>query len=355
MNEQKNKKGECEAEFGLFDPVRYVFSNRKAAAIGLAVFVLLVFGNAFWLANKSFVQTQPKPVGQGGLADNGTTTRQIVSNIGNGDQNLAPALPEPSGDINDIVGAIADFMAKEDAIAASENEDAKLVLADRNSLDGFGTIYSHNGANFCANLAQTIAGTKLKIIDRESSLAVAQAGKLNKIIGNRNSRDNNLEAQRSMADSQLDRNFGKMNLLAEGSSQKLAAAIFKDSAIASIAGRRQAIDSAKTSFRNSLDQIFQQQMASIKNAVSAYESAINSLLAQAEFDCKNGQDSVAVANRVQNNSSGALAAFISQKAQIESQNADSFVSARATAQKSAGENFNSAIRQATAAFQAAQF
>jgi len=330
--------------FGLFDPVRAAISSRRAFFVAAAIFVLLVVANAAWLAAHS----GSKPLSQAANENNSSSANaksQETQNITptEGDQSSS-ALPEPTGKIDDTVAQIDKFAGQEDYIIAVESDDSKLILSDNGAIDNFSTIYS--GSAFSCATAQNFATlAKKNEVDRASTLSVAQAGRLNTIIGGRNSRDNVLEAQRSTTDSLLQRDYDKMMLVAEGGVQKQGIFDFHAAVGAAISARRVAIDAAQTGFRAGLDQILSQRMADIKKATDTLEFAIDAALNQAAADCKSGSDQSATSSRLQNTINQDLASFDSARSLIESQNGDALVGARVAALKNANDAFGLALQQ----------
>ena len=341
--------------FGLFDPIREAISNRRAFFAAAAVFLMLIVANAVWLAAHS----GSKPLSQAANENNSpaanATSSKEAQNITptEGDQSSS-ALPEPTGNVDDTVVEIDKFAGQEDSIIAAENDDAKLIPSDNAAIDNFSTIYS-GGAFSCAAAQNIVASAKKNEIDRASTLAVAQAGRLNTIIGGRNSRDNNLEAERSQTDSLLQRDYDKMMLVAEGGVQKQGVSDFSAAVGAAISARRAAIDAAQTGFRDGLDRILTQRMVDVKKAADTFEGVVDPALNQAAADCKNGSDQSSVLSRFQNAASQALANFNSARLSIESQNGDALASERAAAIKNANDAFASTLQKAVQDFKALQF
>ena len=337
--------------FGLLDPLRVVLSRRRLAVFCAVALIVLVAGNAAWLAAHS----GSNAVRQTSDANSAAKTSATQPAIGNGEEsdNAAPALPEPTGTIDDAVAAVNNFIGQEDAISSLEDNDVKLISADNSAIDQISSIYTINGAVSCLSLQNLTAQSQKNISDRQSSIAVAQAARLNSIIGGRNARDNHLDAQRSVTDSQLKRDFDKMSLVAEGGTQKQGVADFAGAVGAAIAARRTAVDSAQGAFRQNLDQLLAQRMTDIKNAGDAFESAGNAALAQASISCKNG-DQAAISN-FQNSIGQALATFNNAKSAIESRNGDPLAGARALVVKNGNDAFIAAFAKAQQDLRALQF
>jgi hypothetical protein len=341
--------------FGLFDPLRYIISKRKVLAAAAAGFVLLVAGNAAWLAAHSGTRavTQTTNDDAQTSAADGQPAQNIMST--EGDRNTA-AMPEPTGKIDDAVAAINGFAAQEDSTLSGEDNDAKLIISDNSTIDNFGTVYPQDLSKIstCADIKNLIASAAKNMADRQSSQSVAQAGRLNTIIGGRNSRDNHLEAQRSAADSLLKRDYDKMILVAEGGAQKQGVADFTTAAGAAIAARREAIDAAQSAFRTGYDQMLMQRMVSVKNAADALAAAANPALTQASQNCQ-GQGAQASISSLQGVLNLALQNFSSAKSSIESQSADPLVAARDSAIKNASDAFAGSIQQAVQSLKALGF
>lgn len=333
--------------FGLFDPLRYIISKRKVLAAAAAGFVLLVAANAAWLAAHSGTRAVTQTTNDNG-AQTGVAASQPAQNIMSteGDRNTA-ALPEPTGKIADTVAAINGFAVQEDAALSGEDGDAKLIISDNGAIDNFGTVYPQDLSKLstCADIKNLIASAAQNMADRQSSQSVAQAKRLNTIIGGRNSRDNHLEAQRSTADSPLKRDYDKMALVAEGGVQKQGVADFEAAAGAAIAARREAIDAAQSAFRSGYDQMLMQRMVSVKNAADALAAAADSALTQASQNCQS-QGAPTSISALQGALNSALQNFGSAKSSIESQTADLLAAARDSAIKSANDAFASSIQKA---------
>lgn len=334
-------------EFGLFDPVRWIFRRRRHAAAFLTIFIIIVFANAIWLMRGASQKIQ-EPADDNKIAQN---NNQLLENQDDLNNTVEP-LPEPTGNIDDAVAELNKFVSEEDAPIANETDDAAAILIDNAAIDDFAAIYQTDDAlNSCESLQNFVNQSKTAAVDKTLALAKIQANRLNTIINSRVARDNKLIMQRAFTDSQMEKVYQKLILVAQGSIQKEAAADFKTNVYDALNKRRAALDTAQSTFRQGLDQILSQKMTATKNAADKLQTEITSALNQALANCHN-QD---VSQQIHDAINLAQTEFANTALSIKSLTADSLIAARAKDLQDADQQFKTAVEQAVKTFKASQF
>jgi len=305
-----------------------------------------VFTNAIWLMRGASQKIQ-EPVDDNKITHNNNQPQNDEDDLDN-----IQALPEPTGNIDDALAELDKLISQEDAVIADEPNDAATLLADNTAIDDFGAIYRiENSFDSCESIQNFINQSKIAALNKTVALAKIQADRLNTIINARIARRNKLIVQRAFCDSQMERIYQKMSLVAQGSIQKEAAAAFKTSMQDALSKRRTAIDTAQLAFQQGLDQLLAQKMSATQNATDKLQTKITSALNQALVDCRN-QDVLA---QIHNAINLAQAEFADTALSIKSLRADSLVDAYNTALQNASQQFNLLSEQAARAFKSSQF
>lgn len=205
----------------------------------------------------------------------------------------------------------------------------------------------------CDNLGKWVVKIDQTLTEREMKIDEKQAERLEKLDEKRNNRDTKLEQHREKWEEKWEEHFGMLEEKASTSEQKQALVDFKETAKEALASRQAVVDKAISQFRIGLDKLIAGRKTAIETAKTVYINAYNAAIQKAKNSCTQGVDANTIKEILKADLKASKDKFNGDKRAIEKTDVKKLVEVRQQAFKEALEYFKKAMEEARADLKAA--
>lgn len=211
------------------------------------------------------------------------------------------------------------------------------------------------GQNFCTRLDSLASKYEQNINTKLSGLQDRLTTRTQKMAGNRDAFNQKLDQQRAQWKQNRSALYAKLNAKATTDAQKQAVATFKIAIDAAVQAREAAVDAARSTYRNAVDQLVNQHRTDGLQTLSAFQTSVKNAIDTAKTECASGANPATVRTELQNTLASSRSARQDGVKKIDKigPQLEVLVRARNAAVQQAMETYRNAVKQATETLRAA--
>lgn len=209
--------------------------------------------------------------------------------------------------------------------------------------------------NFCSKFSASSTKYVASVNDQLAKLQSRIDTESQKVQVNRQDSDAALKQDKEKAVQNRQAIYAALSVKATTDAQKQAVATFQTTLEAAVAAREAAVDAAKVTYRQGLDQALLGHQTSMKDYLATFKSAIQAAIDQANSQCSAGTDPATVKKTFQNAMQAARTARksdIQQKVEVGPQ-LQQLAQTRNAAIQSAMQTYQTAMKSAIETLRAA--
>lgn len=209
-------------------------------------------------------------------------------------------------------------------------------------------------ANFCANLSNRQKSFQNRFTAKQSALTAKWQGQTARLESLVAKQDAAISKARANTDSQRALNQTALMNKAKTADKKTAVTAYGQAIAGAVQSRRNAVDAARTTFRNGVKTLLANRQAAVAGRVTAFQISVNDAFTTAAGSCTDNTDGSTVRSALLQSIATAKQAFESQRTSDTTTNdLQALITARNQAIQAANNTFQQATQTARQALKTA--